>query len=149
MYDAWRAGSREIIFPDEDIARENALKITAKVLSNRRPPYSVPGGLFDALKDTSGDIESVTNSELNIACEMFEELEGIDIHPAAGVALAGMIKSLDSLKADRDAVLMLNITGGGERFLKSQINPYYLKPNLILSNKLSNEAIIKQAELLF
>jgi cysteate synthase len=149
MYDAWRAASREIVFPDEDIARENALKITAKVLSNRRPPYSVPGGLYDALKDTSGDIESVTNSELNIACEMFEKLEGIDIHPAAGVALAGMIKFLDSRKADRDAVLMLNITGGGERLLKSEINPFYLKPDLVLSNKLADDAIIKQAELLF
>lgn len=149
MYDAWKAGSREIIIQDENLARENALKIAAKVLSNRRPPYSVPGGLYDALKDTSGDIESVTNIELNKACAMFEELEGIDIHPAAGVALAGMIKSLESHKADRDAVLMLNITGGGERALKTEIKPYYLRPNLILSNKLAEEAIIKQAEFLF
>ncbi len=149
MFDAWRAKSRDIVFSDENVARENALKIDAKVLSNRRPPYSVPGGLFDALRDTSGDIESVTNSELKNACDIFEREEGIDIHPAAGVALAGMIKSVESNKVNRESVLMLNITGGGEFRLKSEITPYYLKPNLILSNRCDIITIVKKVESIF
>ncbi len=149
MYDAWRGGRRDIIFNDENEARENALKIEAKVLSNRRPPYSVPGGLYDALYDSSGDIESVTNSELNAACALFENEEGIDIHPAAGVALAGMIKSIESGKVDKESVLMLNITGGGEMRLKSEIKPHYMKPNIILSNSNDIITIIKKTESLF
>jgi len=149
MYDAWRGGKRDIIFKNEDEARENALKIDAKVLSNRRPPYSVPGGLFDALNDSSGDIESVSNSELRAACKLFEEKEGIDIHPAAGVALAGMVKSIEAGKVKRDSVLMLNITGGGEIRFKGEITPRYMKPNLIMSNSNDIITIVKKTESLF
>ena len=47
MYDAWQAASRKLLPYDDDKARRDAEIIDAKVLSNRRPPYSVTGGLFD------------------------------------------------------------------------------------------------------
>ena len=149
MYDAWSAASREITYLSDDEARENALKIAAKVLSNRKPPYGVPGGLFDALTDTGGNIEKATNQEMDAALALFEECEGIDIHPAAGIALAGMIKSLESGKANRDSLLMLNITGGGEKRFKHDFNPVSLKPHKIISNHSELSDIIKEAELLF
>ena len=52
MYDAWHAGSRDLLPMDDNLARKHAGMIDAKVLSNRRPPYSLAGGVFDALKDT-------------------------------------------------------------------------------------------------
>ncbi|HCT93953.1 MAG: cysteate synthase [Bacteroidetes bacterium GWE2_39_28] len=149
MYDAWMAGSRDITYINEDDARENALKIAAKVLSNRRPPYGVPGGLFDAISDTGGSIEKATNSEMESSLSLFEECEGIDIHPAAGVALAGMIKSLESGKALKDSLLMLNITGGGEKRFKNDFNLVSLKPHKVLSNHSELSEIVKEAEILF
>lgn len=149
IYDSWKANRREIIFPNEDEARENALKIDAKVLSNRRPPYGLAGGLYDALTDSNGDVEIVGNKELQEACALFEKLEGVDIHPASGVALAGMIKSIESGKVDRDAIIMLNITGGGEKLFKSEFKLNYLQPNLILDNKVDTAHIIESAESLF
>ena len=56
MYEAWRADSRALLPYDDNQARKDAETIDAKVLSNRRPPYSLSGGLFDALKATNGDI---------------------------------------------------------------------------------------------
>ncbi len=149
MYDSWKKGSREIIFENEESARNNALRIEAKVLSNRRPPYGVPGGLFDALSDTGGDIEAVTNQELKSACYLFEKLEGIDIHPASGVALAGMIKSVEKHSIDPKSIIMLNITGGGEKLYKSVNKLYYKKPDLVIGNDTETSIIIKQAESLF
>lgn len=149
IHDAWKAKTREIIFPNEDQARENALKINAKVLSNRKPPYGIAGGLFDALEDSNGDVEIVTNLELQEACNLFETLEGIDIHPASGVALAGMLKSIEFGKVDKEATIMLNITGGGEKLFKSQFELIYLKPNLIIDNKSDSAHIVKLAESLF
>src|SRR3989339_311448 len=149
MYDARMAGSRDITYINEDDARENALKIAAKVLSNRRPPYGVPGGLFDAISDTGGSIEKATNSEMESSLSLFEECEGIDIHPAAGVALAGMIKSLESGKALKDSLLMLNITGGGEKRFKNDFNLVSLKPHKVLSNHSELSEIVKEAEILF
>ncbi|OFY45057.1 MAG: cysteate synthase [Bacteroidetes bacterium GWF2_40_14] len=149
MYDAWKIGSRDLIQTDENDARERALLIGAKVLSNRRPPYAIPGGLYDALKDSDGDIEIADNGEMEMACALFEKHEGIDIHPAAGIALAGMIKSINSGKVEREKVLMLNITGGGEKRFKSENKVFYLKPNLVIDNNLETEFIIKSVESLF
>jgi cysteate synthase len=149
MYDAWKVSSRDLLPADEDESRQKALLIAAKVLSNRRPPYSVPGGLFDALCDTNGDIEIADNGEQERACTLFEQTEGIDIHPAAGIALSGMIKSINSGKADREKILMLNITGGGEKRFRSENKLYYLKPNAIISSLSDTKEIIKIAEELF
>jgi cysteate synthase len=149
MHDAWKAHSRQLLPFDDNLEREKALKIAAKVLSNRRPPYSLPGGLYDALKDTGGDIEIVDNSELGLACKLFEDIEGIDIHPAAGVALAGMVKSVESGKAKKDSLIMLNITGGGERRFKQENEIKFLKPSLIIDNNIEISDIIKFAESLF
>ncbi|MFA6334320.1 MAG: cysteate synthase [Bacteroidales bacterium] len=149
MYDAWKAGSRDLLETDENESRERALQIGAKVLSNRRPPYSVPGGLFDALVDTGGDIEIADNGEMERACALFEACEGIDIHPAAGIALAGMIKSVNSGKVDREKNIMLNITGGGEKRFKAENKVYLLKPNMVIDCNLKTETILKKVESLF
>lgn len=149
MYDAWKNGSRDLLLADDGKSRELALQITAKVLSNRRPPYGVAGGLFDALTDSMGDVEIADNGELERACELFERTEGIDIHPAAGIALAGMIKSINSGKVNRDKILMLNITGGGEKLFKSLNKVTYLKPDFIIDNNSDINHIIEKAESLF
>ncbi|MDD4292332.1 MAG: cysteate synthase [Bacteroidales bacterium] len=149
MYDAWKVSSRDLLPADEDESRQKALLIAAKVLPNRRPPYSVPGGLFDALSDTKGDIEIADNGEMEKACTLFEQTEGIDIHPAAGIALSGMIKSINSGKVEREKILMLNITGGGEKRFRSENKLYYLKPDAIISSQSDNKEIIKKAEELF
>lgn len=149
MYDAWKVSSRDLLPADEDESRQKALLIAAKVLSNRRPPYSVPGGLFDALSDTKGDIEIADNGEMEKACTLFEQTEGIDIHPAPGIALSGMIKSINSGKVEREKILMLNITGGGEKRFRSENKLYYLKPDAIISSQSDNKEIIKKAEELF
>lgn len=131
MYDAWKAGSRELSIPDDEEARKLVEQIIAKVLSNRRPPYSVIGGLFDAMMDTGGEMLKVTNSDAIAATELFEQLEGIDIHPAAAVAAASLIQAVKTGKIDKDKTIMLNITGGGEKRFKEGKKLYYLRPSLV------------------
>lgn len=133
MYDAWKAGSRPLLPMDDEAARVKALEIDAKVLSNRRPPYSVAGGVYDALCDAGGDIELATNSDIKKCMQLFEETEGVDIHPAAAVALQGMINAFDAGKMQRDAVAMLNITGGGEKLCKSGGKVQFLEPAAVMS----------------
>jgi len=149
MYDAWKVRSRELLPFDDNEARKKALQIKAKVLSNRRPPYSITGGLFDALQDTNGDIEIATNEESEIACDLFKETEGIDIYHASGIALAGLIKSIKSGKVSKDKVIMLNITGGGENKFKSTHDYVMAKPNLIIDNNGDTGTICKSVENLF
>lgn len=131
IYDAWKAGSREILPMDEDHARRCVNIMDAKVLSNRKPPYSIVGGLFDALKDTNGDVFIVSNEESRCASRLFKDVEGIDIHPAAAVAVASLSKEVAAGKIHANDLIMLNITGGGEELFKVEKSLFYLKPDYI------------------
>ena len=131
IYDAWKAGSRALLSVDDEVARQQAGEICAKVLSNRKPPYSVKGGLFDALTETKGDVWVATNEEAREAMELFRTLEGADIEPAAGVATASLIKAVKEGKVNKEAVIMLNITGGGIQRFKREHNLVYKKPDYV------------------
>lgn len=149
MYDAWRHESRELLPYDAKKARRDAELIDAKVLSNRRPPYSVAGGLYDALKATDGNILVATNAQSKRACKLFKELEGIDIHPAAGVALASLIKMVDAGEVAKDACIMLNITGAGEEAAKRGREMWYLKPSKVFSLTPEVDEVVTFVESLF
>jgi cysteate synthase len=131
IYDAWYANSRDITIDDNDLARKQVEEIIAKVLSNRKPPYGITGGLFDAMKDAGGEVLLANNVELQAAATIFETTEGIDIHPASAVAVATLIQAVENKMVEKDAVIMLNITGGGEERFKSENKLHYLTPNLI------------------
>lgn len=147
MHDAWKAGSRPLLPMDDEAARKQALQIDAKVLSNRRPPYSLRGGVFDALSDAGGDIEKADNDDIRAMQQLFLETEGIDIHPAAAVALQGMINAFEAGKLAKDAVAMLNVTGGGEARFKAEHACHYLQPSLI--GKADEPGIVEKIENLF
>ncbi|NLB25438.1 MAG: cysteate synthase, partial [Bacteroidales bacterium] len=129
--DAWKKDSRNMLPMDMEKARKQVEEIDAKVLSNRKPPYSVTGGLYDALKDTGGDVLVASNQMLREASLLFEEAEGIDIHPAAGVATATLMEAVKNRAIDKEAVIMLNITGGGELRFKTEKKLHYLQPEYI------------------
>lgn len=131
MYDAWRADSRAMLPYDAEQARKDAAEICAPVLSNRKPPYSLAGGLYDALMDTNGNILAISNDEANAAKALFEETEGIDIYHAAAVATASLQQAVEEGMVKADNVVMLNITGGGERRFHAEHEIHYLKPNHI------------------
>ncbi len=128
MYDAWRIDSREMLPYDEYNARRDVEIIDAKVLSNRKPPYGITGGLYDALKATNGEILVSTNAQARKAKELFKATEGVDIYSAGGVATATLIKAVKDGKIEKDAIVMLNITGGGEELRQADKELWFLKP---------------------
>ena len=143
MYDSWKIHSRQLVDMTPDQARNAAAVIDAKVLSNRKPPYSIAGGLFDAMEDAGGDMYKVTNDELHQWKARFAEFEGIDIHNAAAVAVASLATAVKEGTVSKEDVIMLNITGGGEELAKSEQNIVYAKPHLILDPDLPAEEIVK------
>lgn len=149
MYDAWRHESREMLPYDMKKARRDAELIDAKVLSNRRPPYSVAGGLYDALKATDGNILVATNAQSKRACKLFKELEGVDIYPAPGVALASLIKMVEAGEIAKDACIMLNITGAGEEAAKRGHEMWHLKPSKVFSLTPDVDEVVTFVESLF
>jgi len=141
IMNAWNVNSRDMLPFDDETARKEVEIIDAKVLSNRKPPYPPIGGLFDALTETKGEVLSATNEEARMAAELFLELEGNDIHPAASVAVATMIQAVNDGKIEPEAIVMLNITGGGDEKFKSGKSLYYLKPSEVLEINPSIEEV--------
>ena len=141
MYDAWKVDSRALLPYDADQARKDVAEICAPVLSNRKPPYGLAGGLYDALKDTNGDILAVSNDEANAAKALFEETEGIDIYHAAAVATASLQQAIKKGTVKPDDVVMLNITGGGEKRFHAEHEIHYLKPSHIFKIGFTKEEV--------
>ena len=149
IHDSWKAGSRELLPLSDNEAREKAHAIDAKVLSNRKPPYSLPGGLFDALTESGGDVLLADNGEAADAGRLFLETEGVDISPAASVALASLVKALDKGTVPRDGKVMLNITGGGMGLYRETHETAACRADLVFANDASPCDVVRETEALF
>jgi cysteate synthase len=128
--DAWQASARELAPIPEKAARRRIRRIRASVLANRKPPYGIAGGVFDALTDTGGYMYAVSNRDAREAGWLFEKLEGCDLDPAAEVCVAGLIQALNAGQVGRDELVLLNITGGGARKLAAEDRRYLVQPDL-------------------
>lgn len=149
IHDAWKAGSRAMLPLDDDLARKQVEEIDAKVLSNRKPPYPLAGGLYDALKDTEGEVLVATNEQAIEANKLFLETEGNDIHPAAAIATASLINTVRENRIDKNALIMLNVTGGGEERFKNEHDLHYLKPSLVFDIDPDFEEVKEKLKTLF
>jgi cysteate synthase len=147
--EAWDLRSPSMLALDDELARRQVDEINAKVLSNRKPPYAIKGGLFDALTDAGGAIAGVTNNEAEEAGELFKQLEGNDLEPAAAVAVASLIKSVRDKLIDNKAIIMLNITGGGIERFKQEHDISYLTPEKIFSIQADPDEVKRQISEMF
>lgn len=148
MYDSWKAHSRELVPMTPEEGRQKAEVILGKVLSNRKPPYSLAGGLFDVLEKSGGDMFKVPNDEIVSWVVKYFSLEGYDLFPASACAVSSLKQALDAGIVKHDETVMLNVTGGG--MLGATRKGFILKePDLILSPDLPAEEIIAAVDKLF
>ncbi len=133
MYNAWQARRRfidpAVDMPDAKTAIKN---LYADVLSNRTPAYSIKGGVYDALVSTSGEMYAIATPAAKEAARLFEDLEGIDIVPAAAVATAALLQAVEKGMIKKDDSTLLNITGGGLCRLRQDKTCVKIKPDLLL-----------------
>lgn len=148
MYDSWKAGTRTLVDLDPDERRNYAERVIATVLSNRKPPYSIAGGLYDVLKASGGNFYLASNNDIIYWLLQFRNKEGYDLLPAPCVAVTALAKAVNEGTVKKDEFIMLNCTGGG--LLASMARGYVLKePDLILSPDLPAAEIIEKISGLF
>jgi len=146
MVKAWQRRSRGI--SPEDIEPSLINRISTRVLSSRYPAYSVKGGVYDILDSTDGEMYGVTNEDIFSAMALFLESEGIDIVPASGAAVAGIIKAEREGRLKKNDIILLHITGGGENLYKRSYSTYPVRPIFIskmAGGKEIEEALCKPA----
>lgn len=148
MYDAWKAGTRELPQMTPEEGRGKSERILATVLSNRKPPYSIAGGLYDVLKESNGDFFLATNNDIFYWLLQFRNKEGYELLPAACVAVAALAQAVSEGNVKKDDYIMLNCTGGGTLGAMSK-GFVHKEPDLILSPDLPAEEVIKAVKNLF
>ncbi len=147
--EAWDADSPEMLPIDDQEARRQVEEINAKVLSNRKPPYGITGGLYDAMKDAGGEVLAVTNQEASDAALLFDQTEGNDLEPAASVAVASLIMEVRKGNINATNTIMLNITGGGIEKFRRENKINYLKPSLVFPLDPDSKSVVEKVKMLF
>lgn len=128
LVSAWQQRRRtldlELDMPDAS----NAVQaVMSPVLTNRKPPYAIAGGLYDALCATDGCMYAVSNEEGRAAAQILRDTEGIDPDPAAAVATAALMQAVGTGAVGKDDRILLNITGGGYDRIREDYTLYPLE----------------------
>jgi cysteate synthase len=113
IHDAWTKRAHALHPRPAHEARALQRELAAAVLGNPAPPYATIGGVRNALTASDGATFAIGNEEAARAAQLFEALEGIDVEPAAGVAVAALIRAVRSGTLAAGAHVLLNVTGGG------------------------------------
>lgn len=125
MVNAWMERRALLLDRDMPNAVDAISKVSAPVLTNRAPPYSLPGGVFEAMMYCGGNMYAVSNAEATDAGRLFSDAEnGIDLDPAAAVATAALISAVNSGAVDRRDTITLNITGGGYARVREELGVF-------------------------
>jgi cysteate synthase len=132
IYDAWRMNLCSLSRESPERFRKAIMHVYADELTNWKPPYEIAGGVYDSLVQSHGDVVVADNDSVRTAMDMFLELEGSDIEPAAGVAVACLAEYAAQEKFDKKSIVLLNVTGGGRRRLSQDYRLLQVEPNLRL-----------------
>jgi cysteate synthase len=124
IYCAWKGKEQEA--PCSDMFDD--------VLFNRKPPYSIPGGVRDALQETRGDVYGITDSQAAAAKKLFEQSEEIDILNAPAIAVAALEQAAIAGSIKPKDIILLNITGGGIARIEEEHTLNMLKPSITISH---------------
>lgn len=142
MAKAWNAGRREITA--EDLGDEkDVFEVYADVLTNRKPPYSMAGGVYDAMAATDGRFHTVTNAEARSAEKLWNSMESSAPNPAASVALASLIKAVEEGSVDTGSCIFLNMTGGGIERSREDFDMARIEPKAVLDADASADEIME------
>jgi cysteate synthase len=135
IYDSWRLNRRSLLDGRAGYFRRAIKEVHADELTNWAPPYEIRGGVHDCLVESKGDVLVADNSATVAAIKLFRELEGTDIEPAAGVALACLCDAVAEEKIPKDSVVLLNVTGGGRAQSRQEQSAAPARPQLHLTRE--------------
>jgi len=139
MVKAWDAGRREILKEDLTGSEDEIGQIYADVLTNRKPPYGVPGGVFDAMSACGGRFIGISEADAISAGKLWSSAESVSLDPAANVALASLIHAVEEGMVSKDDTILLNITGGGADRAEEDLELVSIPSEICLDKNISNE----------
>jgi cysteate synthase len=118
-------------------------QVMSDVLTNRNPPYSIRGGLFDALQATDGQMYGVSNTAGATAMRLVRDTVGIDLDPAAAVATASLVQAVEKDIIGPDDHILLNLTGGGYERIREDFALHPVSPSATITPGEPQEELVR------
>ncbi|MFD0279214.1 cysteate synthase [Kitasatospora sp. NPDC127111] len=140
MVRAWRDGLAEPAVGSGPAVRAAIAASYAQELTTRKPPYAVAGGVREILAESGGELLAADTAEAVAAGRLFAEAEGVDIAPAAAVALAGLRQAVAAGRIRPGETVLLHVTGGGRARWAAAHRPAEVRPDLRIPAGLGAEA---------
>ncbi|MFE7316028.1 cysteate synthase [Streptomyces sp. NPDC057555] len=140
MVRAWEDGLAEPVIGSGPAVRAAVAAAYAQELTTRKPPYAVAGGVREALAESGGELRAADNAEAAAAGRLFADAEGIDVEPAAAVALAGLRQAVAAGRIGSGETVLLHVTGGGRAHRAAGHPPVPVHPDLRIPAGLGAEA---------
>ncbi|MCG6498019.1 cysteate synthase [Kitasatospora sp. A2-31] len=113
MVRAWQDGLAEPVVGSGPAVRAAIAASHAQELTTRKPPYAVAGGVREILTESGGELRAADTAEAIAAGRLFAGIEGVDVAPAAAVALAGLRQAVAAGRIRPGETVLLHVTGGG------------------------------------
>ena len=97
-------------------------------------------GALDALKESNGQIDKVTDDEILAAYKLMARTDGLLVEPASAASLAGFIKCVKAGMIPAASVVAVTITGHGLKDPDTAIKTAGFEPIVVAAQK---EAVMK------
>ena len=123
-------------FPDEDV------EVYSDYLLNKGPAYGQVGAVHDILKESNGQTHIVEKHDAIKMRELIESIEEIDIMTPGAVAAASLVQAVKDGSVDANDCVLLNISGGGVKRLKNDVQTRQIEPWLTAKKEDAVKAIL-------
>ena len=144
IHSAWQAGRDHLLpedFPEGDV------EVYSDYLLNKGPAYGQVGAVHDILKASNGQTYIVDREDAMAARQTIESIEGIDIMTPGAVAAASLLQAVSAGTVKKDDCVLLNISGGGLKRLKDDIETRVLEPWLTVKKSTAVASILEKIAL--
>jgi cysteate synthase len=133
IVDTWNAKSDSLASYESSDLSSRLSKVKANVLSNTTPPYYPVGGIKDVLSNSSGEVYSVKNTEIQLAKELWSRTgTDVELDPASLVAISALQQAIKSKKVLPGDSVALHLTGGGLGKMQNDENGYHATPSIVI-----------------
>jgi len=143
IHSAWQDGRNHLLaddFPDEEV------NVYSDYLLNKGPAYGQVGAVHDILEESNGQTHIVERDDAIQMRELIESTENIDIMTPGAVAAASLVQAVESGTVNPDDCVLLNISGGGVKRLKEDIETRQIEPWLKVKKADAVDAILEKLD---
>ena len=111
------------------------MEVYSDYLLNKGPAYGQIGAVHDILKESNGQTHIVEQHDAIKMRELIESIEEIDIMTPGAVAAASLAQAVEDGSVDVNDCVLLNISGGGVKRLRNDIQTRQIEPWLTVKKE--------------